>query len=212
MPRGAAGSSASDKISLLNRLGLMGYAFGHSLAPGLGAPSGEKEAMCAGRPGALQAAFAKMTTEFRSYINAHFSIMIQRAAIDTTVNIINSDLGKWFDAQVQWSQQLYGQNRSPPPTIGVLHFSSVPALPQLRSFIATGGDAVRMVRAGYADASEEVGTGGTIAGGGVGSGSGAGSRGAGGRGTASGDNEQAAAKRVRRSQSCFVFLDFGHCR
>ena len=38
MPRGAAGSSASDRISLPDRLGLMGDAFGRLLDAGLGAP------------------------------------------------------------------------------------------------------------------------------------------------------------------------------
>lgn len=63
---------------------------------------------------------------------------------------------------------------------------------------------MRMVKTGYVHESEGVGAGMTIAGGGMGSGSGAGNRGAGTGGTASGDSEQSAAKRGRRSHPCSV--------
>lgn len=48
MPRGAAGSGASDKIYLSDRLGLMSDAFGRLLGIGLGVPSGTEETTGAG--------------------------------------------------------------------------------------------------------------------------------------------------------------------
>lgn len=163
MPCSAAGSSANDKVSLLDCLDLIDDLFGSLLGIGLGAPSGAEEATCAGRPEALPAAFAEIT----------FSMMIQRKCTDATTHIINSDLGKWSAALAQWSQQWYANKRSPSPPFGFLSSPPFPAFSQLRSCIETRGDAVRMMRARYGNALGGVVTRSIIAEGGVGSGSGA---------------------------------------
>lgn len=80
--------------------------------------------MCAGRADSLQTAIDKMTSEFRLYTNANFSMISRRSAIDTMVNIIDSDLGKWSDVLAQCSQQLYVQICFPPSAVGVLPFLS----------------------------------------------------------------------------------------
>lgn len=54
-----------------------------------------------------------------SHTNANFSMTNQRATTDNMVKTINSDLGSWSDALAVCSQQLYANNRSPPPTVSV---------------------------------------------------------------------------------------------